>query len=128
MVRIGTDERYVALEGIGRSYGGDDARVSFAVGGLIGAWKTNFQQIPAFTQALSELHSKLAGDAQLSDSDSVGLSVAIDKRGGIAVLVDVDCGWSFGIDGHFSFNIDLDQSYLPEIIASLNNQFPATPQ
>jgi hypothetical protein len=128
MVRIGTAARFVALEPTERAYGGDGARVSFAVGGLNGTWTTNSQAVPTFTRELSELHSRLAGEAILNDSDSVSLRFGVDRRGGVAVSVDVHCGWSFGIDGQFSFEIDLDQSYLPEIIASFNTDFPAVAQ
>jgi hypothetical protein len=79
----------------------------------------------AFKRNLVTLYDSLTGTASLGSLEGViSLDLTGDGRGAIAVSVEVVAEHSPLI--RLTFEFAIDQTYLPRIIRTLNDEFPST--
>ena len=109
-----------------RSAGGVDSDgwlrsdVDIAVGAWRGRFETSFckADFPLFRRQLEALHSKLDGIARLDTlEEQLTLEFKVDRRGHIRVA-GTACDRA-GVGNALKFALELDQSYLPDIIRQL---------
>lgn len=94
--------------------------ITVAVGGFTGSVAAGLRidELAAFRRGLEKLHADLDGEARLDSMETwIHLSATADDRGHITVKGDVMD--RPGIGNTLSFELELDQSYLPDIIAAL---------
>ena len=78
-----------------------------------------------FRDDLARLYDALSGDARLFGSEGSSLAVSGDGLGGVTVNVEVSGGYDPTI--RLTYEIAIDQTYLPAITRALAREFALNP-
>ena len=122
-VVISDGNSYVKLVPVGQPRLGYPTRIEISSGSFSATVEAETRIDPIFRQALSKLHKTLSGEAILtcwSQEHSVTLTGnGVGRIDLIAKITDGRSPWSACL----VVKMQLDQSYLPEIIAGIDRNF-----